>query len=65
MLPVLGGMLSFKKFMNLLTHSVLLCRSSLFRRMSPKHQALYPIIFMMAIIINAIIIVLGVDLGGN
>ena len=51
--------------MNLLTHSVLLCRSSLFRRMSPKHQALYPIIFMMAIIINAIIVVLGVDLGGN
>ena len=33
--------------------------------MSPERQALYPIIFMMAIIINAIIVVLGVDLGGN
>lgn len=31
--PCALGMLSFKKFMNLLTHPVLLCGSSLFRRM--------------------------------
>lgn len=63
--PCALGMLSFKKFMNLLTHPVLLCGSSLFRRMSTKSRVLYPIISMITIIINAIIVVLGVDLRGN
>lgn len=56
------GLLSLKKFMNLLTHPVLLCGSSLSRRMNTESHALYPIISMIAIIINAIIVVLGVDL---
>lgn len=60
--PCALGMLSLKKFMNLLTHPVLLCGSTLFRKMSTNSHVLYPIISMIPIMINAVIIVLGVDL---
>lgn len=60
--PCALRMLSFKKFMNLLTHPVLFCGSSLFRRMNTESHVPYPIISVITIIINAITVVLGVDL---
>lgn len=60
--PCALGMLSFTKFMSLLTCPVHLCASPHLRRISTQSQALYPMISAIAVITDAIIAVLGVDL---
>lgn len=60
--PRARGMLSFKKFMNRFTYPVLSCGSPPFRGTSAESHALYLIIYVIAVIINAILVVLGGDL---